>query len=337
MTQLNPDRNNSQTWAIGLDVGGTKIAGGVVEFPAGHVLLKRVIPTQPQSGGETVLAETVTLTQKLMAEAKQIGLAITGIGLGVAELVDPVGNITSAHIIPWRYLPIQATFARLAPTVIESDVRAAALAEAMLGAGQPFKHFVYVTVGTGISYCLMQEGLPYRGARGNALVLASGPLTITCAECGTKMNWVLEEIAAGPALVTRYNTALDLARAASKVPFGRQPADQVMRGEEVLAAASAGDSWAIHVVKTAGEALGVGVAWLVNVLDPEAVIVGGGLGLAGGLYWDSFVAATREHIWAEQGRDLPILVAMLGVEAGLIGAAAIAWQRQETQPKAGRL
>jgi glucokinase len=333
MTQLNQARNNSQTCAIGLDVGGTKIAGGLVEFPAGQVLLKRVIPTQPQRGGVTVLAETVTLAQELMAEAKRIGSEIAGIGLGIAELVDPAGNITSAHTIPWRDLPVQATFARLAPAVVESDVRTAALAEAMLGAGRPFSHFVYVTVGTGISYCLMQEGRPYSGARGNALVMASAPLTITCTECGAQVKWVLEEIAAGPALVTRYNKALTLAQAKSKVHSGLPSVDRVKRGEEVLAAVNAGDPLAAHMVETAGEALGVGVAWLVNVLDPEAVIVGGGLGLAGGLYWNSFVAATREHIWAEPARDLPILAAALGVEAGLIGAAATAWRRQETQLK----
>lgn len=328
MTRLNQDRNISQHCAIGLDVGGTKIAGGIVTFPAGQVLLKRVIPTRPQRGGEVVLAEAVALAQALLAEAKHMALELVGIGLGVAELVDPAGNITSAQTIPWANLPVQLTFSRLAPSVVESDVRTAALAEAMWGAGQPFKHFVYVTVGTGISCCLMQEGRPYAGARGNALVLASGALTISCTECGAKVKWVLEEIAAGPALVTRYHKARALAQASS--------VDLVKRGEEVLAAVNAGDPLAIEVVKTAGEALGVGVAWLVNVLDPEAVIVGGGLGLAGGLYWHSFVAATREHIWAERARDLPILAAALGVEAGLIGAAATAWRRQETQLKQSR-
>jgi glucokinase len=122
--------------------------------------------------------------------------------------------------------------------------------------------------------------------------------------------------------VTRYNQSLAPASAESKVHFGLQSASQITRGEEVLAAANADDSSAAHVVKTAGEALGVGLAWLVNVLDPEAVIVGGGLGLAGGLYWDSFIAAARGHIWAEAARDLPILPAALGPDAGLIGAAA---------------
>ena len=92
-------------------------------------------------------------------------------------------------------------------------------------------------------------------------------------------------------------------------------------GQALFAAVNEGDALAIDVVRSAGEALGNSVAFLCNVLDPAAVIVGGGLGLAGGLYWDAFVAATRAHIYAEETRALPILPAALGVDVGLIGAA----------------
>jgi glucokinase len=73
------------------------------------------------------------------------------------------------------------------------------------------------------------------------------------------------------------------------------------------------------------------VGFLVNVLDPEAVVVGGGLGLAGGIYWSAFERATREHIWSDTARDLPILPAALGPDSGLIGAAAAAWKRKGAQ------
>lgn len=131
---------------------------------------------------------------------------------------------------------------------------------------------------------------------------------------------MLEEIASGPGLVSRYNEAL------RDAPGERL--DQVSRGEEVMAAVEAGDGLAIDVVKSSAGLLGVSVGWLVNVLDPEAVIVGGGLGMAGGLYWDHFVASSRAHIWSETNRDLPILPAGLGVDAGFIGAAATILRRQ---------
>ena len=89
----------------------------------------------------------------------------------------------------------------------------------------------------------------------------------------------------------------------------------------MLAAAEAGDPDAVAIVQAGGEALGNSVAFLVNVLDPEAVVVGGGIGMAAGLYWDRFVDATRRHIWAENSRTLPIIPSVLGTDAGIIGAA----------------
>src|SRR5919199_5137474 len=112
-------------YVIGLDVGGTKIAGGVVAFPSGKVVRREVVQTLPERGGMAVLADTVKLAKRLAA-----GHRISAIGVGVAELVDGEGNITSAHTIAWRGIHIKEEFTRLAPTVIESDVRAAALAEA---------------------------------------------------------------------------------------------------------------------------------------------------------------------------------------------------------------
>jgi len=162
-------------------------------------------------------------------------------------------------------------------------------------------------VGTGISSCLVQDGKPLAGARGNALVLATMPLTTICTNCGTVLNPVLEEFSGGPALLSRYQAAT-----------GRM----LPHGQALFAAVVANDQVAIAIVRSAGEALGNSIAFLCNILDPEAIIVGGGLGLAGGLYWDAFVATTRTHIYAENTRKLPIIPAALGVDAGLIGAAA---------------
>jgi glucokinase len=296
----------SSTCAIGLDVGGTKISGGVVSLPSGEVLVKRVIPTRAEREGQLVLSDALALARRLMEEASALRHEILGIGVGVAELVDLEGNVTSGQTIHWNGLPVQERFSEVGPAVVESDVRAAALAESLFGAGKSFPIVVYVTVGTGISYSLVNEGRPFTGARGNALILSSSPLTTRCIHCGQLLKPVLEEFASGPALVSRYN---------------QKASSSVARAEEVLAAVEV-DPMAVEVVRTAGEALGVSVAFLVNTLDPQAVIVGGGLGLAGGLYWSSFVSSAREHIWAEASRNLPILKAALGTDAGLVGAAA---------------
>lgn len=293
--------------AIGLDVGGTKIAAGIVEFPMGRLWVKRLIPTRPERGGVAVMEDALALTRELLQEARLNHLTVHGIGIGICELVDLQGNVTSDHTVAWKGLAVQAEFARYAPTVVEADVRAHALAEALFGAGRGWRLFIFVTVGTGISACLVQEGMPFAGARGNALVLATGSLSFVCAHCGQSNDFVLEDVASGPALAARYGAS---------------------RAEEVLEAANDGDPRAIKLVRDAGAALGNAVAWMANVLDPQAIVVGGGLGLAGGLYWKSFVAACREHIWSPETRTLPIVPAVIGAEAGIIGAAAaIAKQR----------
>jgi glucokinase len=298
--------------ALGIDVGGTKIAAGLVRFPEGSVHLRKVIPTAPARGGQAVLTDVLRVAEELSEAAGAAGLPLAAIGLGLCELVDPGGRILSANCVDWRNEPVRERLSRLAPTVLEADVRAAALAEGLFGAGQPFRIFLYVTVGTGISSCLMLEGRPFTGARGATGTMASSPLSVPCERCGHVNRRTLEEIASGPALVARYNE--------------RRPG-AASNGGEVLAAGAAGDADALAVVRAAGEALESTVALLVNVLDPEAVIVGGGLGLSGGPYWDSFMASTRRHIWSEAHRDLPILRASTGTDAGLIGAAAAAWRK----------
>ncbi len=302
---------DSSICAIGLDVGGTKIAGGVVTA-VGEVITKRLIPTLPQRGGEAVLADALALAGSLREEARAAGRNAMAVGIGVGELVDLNGNITSAQTIPWRGVQVQKRFAELAPAVVDADSRAAAFCEAKFGAGRNHRIFLYVTAGTGIGSCLVLDGVPYAGSRGSSGTLASGPLTTRCTECGTVLRPVLERLASGPALVERYN---------------QLTSGVVTKGEEVLAAAAAGDCHATHVVQTAGEALGATVGLLVNTLDPEAIVLGGGLGTAGGLYWNSFVTSTRQHIWSDTHRDLPIVTAACGNDAGFVGAAALALQR----------
>jgi len=228
----------------------------------------------------------------------------------VCELVDRDGRVASSNCVQWQGLPVREELGTIAPAVIEADVRAAALAESLFGAAKPFRTFLYVTVGTGISCCLMLDGRPFLGARGATGTMGSSPLSIPCEQCGHVSQRTLEDIAAGPALVKRFNALHGHAT----------------NGREVLAAAAAGDSVAAKIVQSAGEALESQVALLVNVLDPEAVVIGGGLGLSDGPYWDHFIASTRRHIWSELHRGLPILRAATGVDAGWIGAAARAWR-----------
>jgi glucokinase len=306
--------NKQQLGAIGLDIGGTKIAAGVVLWPSGELLRRTVVPTQPTRGGEAVLKDTCDLAQQLHDWARGERIEVGGIGAGVAELVDCGGNVTSSCTIDWRNRPVQQRLSEIAPAQVESDVRAAAVGEAIFGAGRGHRLFVYITVGTGISYCLMQGGQPFKGANGNAIMMASSPLTTVCTHCGVKLRPVLEEFASGPAIAKRFAQARN-------EELGETC-------EQVFRAASNGDKHAIEILASAGEALGVGTAFLVNLLDPEMIIVGGGLGIAGGLYRETFERSCREHIFADNSRGLPIVTAKLGADAGLVGAAAVVFAQQ---------
>lgn len=295
---------------LGIDVGGTKIAGGVLSLPEGRPLVSEIVPTGAHRGGQAVLDDVLDLAGRLHAKAASSSLAVAAVGLGVCELVDREGRIVSENCLRWRSLPVREELSAFGPTVIEADVRAAAIAESRWGAGRERRSFLYVTVGTGIACCLMLDGRPFLGTRGITGTMGSSPLSVPCEKCGHVSRRTLEELSAGPALVQRFNAMHG----------------QAETGHDVLSAAQAGNAVATRIVQSAGEALESQIGLLVNVLDPEAVIIGGGLGLSGGPYWDHFIASTRRHIWSELHRGLPILRAATGSDAGWIGAATQAWQ-----------
>lgn len=263
--------------AIGIDAGGTKLAAALVDVCEGRAFDHCVRPTRREQGGDAVLADCVELAKR--AAGAQ---AVAWIGLGVPELVSPEGAITSAANWDWRDGRWQAALGAIAPVRVESDVRAAALAEARFGAGQGLSSFLYVTIGTGVSHSFVIDGTPWRGARGNAIVSGAPPVEI---------------VASGSALAARAGKG---------------------RAEDVLAAAE--DE---AIVEDAVLALGIELGRLVNALDPEAVLIGGGLGLTPG-FSDRIAALMRPQIYAETTREVPVLRSSLGVSGGVIGAAVAA-------------
>lgn len=299
--------------ALGIDVGGTKIAAAIVTFPGGRIHARRQIPTHPERGSQAVLGDVVRLTAELKAETVPGSAPCTAIGIGLCELVSPDGQILSGNCVRWKTETVASLLEPFGTVTVEADVRAAARAEALVGAGRRFRSFLYVTVGTGISCCLMEDGKPYLGARGATGTLASSPLRVPCAHCGTLNLQTLEDLASGPGLVHRLN---------------RLKPGSVRTGQDVFTAIARGDADARQVVQTACEALGSTVGLMVNVLDPEAVILGGGLAQSGEFPWDAFLESTRRNIWSGIHRDLPILRAETGINAGVIGAALSALVRR---------
>ena len=293
--------------AIGIDIGATKVLGGVVDVGTGSVLYSEEIPALPRRDPEVVLDDIVGFAARLKNAAERDALAVHGLGGGIPEIVDPAGNLTTRDTFDWLDLPVNQRFSTVAtPFVMESDVRAAASAEARFGAGQGLGSFAYITIGSGISSCLVLNGKPLVGNTGCAIVLTSATTRERCLVCGEAYEFCLEAYASGLGMTRRY------AEAASR---------PITRAEEVFDAAAAGDAAAADIIETAARALGKNIAQLANLLDPAAIVIGGGLGLAPGPYRDTLIASIRQQIWHEPVRDLPIASAQLGAAAGMVGAA----------------
>jgi glucokinase len=344
-----PDLDRSDgTAAIGIDVGGTKTALGLIDAASLTLLATDVIPTGRERGGEAVLRDVAEHAAALAGTARRLGRHTVGLGVAVPEIVSLAGQITSNAVIPrWHELPVAAVLGAIAPTVVEADVRAAAFAEASLGAGRDYGFHLFLTVGTGISYCAVGGGRPFAGAHGGALNIGTSVLTLPAADQAcpdgqagsdgqvgpddrtwTVDGWpsadgqpgardvVLERVASGSALVQRYVARGGTAR----------------RAEDVLAAARDGDPAARAVVDVAAEALGIGIALLVNLLDPEAVVTGGGLGSADTGYWAA-AARWARHYAHSHAKDIALTRGQLGPDAGVIGAGLVGLLAQHRTTK----
>ena len=298
-------------YALGIDVGGTKVAGGIVDLVSGAVIARRQVATESARGGAAILADAVALARELQAEAGRLGLPVQALGLGVAELVDRKGRVFSAHRIRWSGLDVAGAFADVLPTVVSADVRAAALAEARFGAGRGLTDFYFVTIGTGVAGVLVLDGVPYAGSRGAALVIANSMERHRCTACGHESRGMVEDVASGPGIAAAYGAAT---------------------AEDVLAAARAGDGRALQVIEHATGALGRVLALLADSLDPQVMVIGGGLGCAPGPYFDALTRAVRAGLWDGVDNPLTLTQARMGPDAGLIGAACAATQHQ-TEPE----
>jgi glucokinase len=290
---------------LGIDVGGTSIRAGLFMPRSGAIRHVRAIRTEASGGGRHALARAADVANEVVEAGRKNGLSVQGVGIGVPELVGTRGEIESRALLPWRSARVRRTFAAYGKVTIASDVRAAALAEARLGAARHYPTFLYVGVGTGISSTLFVDGRPWLGTHGHAIAFASGPTCAVGTRDGEPVLAPLESRASGPALVRRAQA------------LGFHAED----GAEVCRAARERPGVARKVVDAAATELAAHVAILVNALDPALVVLGGGLGAAPGRYWSSFRAALPRFAWGRQARRTRVRRARLGARGGMIGAA----------------
>ena len=293
---------------LGIDVGGTHLRAGLYD-PRRHALhCVQTAATEAAGGGNHALARVAGLAHAVVEAGRTKGYGATRVGIGIPELVSTAGVIQSQSTLPWRAASVRAKLRRYGPVTIAADVMAAARAEARLGAGRGHAVFLYVSVGTGISSCLVIAGQVYAGAHGHALCLASGATHATPGSGGAIAYRSLEAEAAGPGILAR---ARALGCAATDVPA-------------LLRAAGDGPGVAREVVDAAAAGLALHVAILANALDPGLIVLGGGLGCAPGRYGEAFRASLPHYTWGSHAQRLKVRRALLGPRAGLFGAALCA-------------
>jgi glucokinase len=307
---------------VGIDIGGTKIAAGVVD-EAGRILARKRVAT----GGRD--ARTVERTVSGLVKQLQKDFDIEAIGIGAAGFVDEKrSRVNFAPNLGWRNEPLRMAVETEVglPVVVENDANAAAWGEYRFGAGKGVDHLVTITVGTGIGAGIIIEGALYRGRWGAAAEFGHMCVDSGGRPCGCGNRGCWEQYASGNALVreARYLASERRAEAETLLALGDGTPEGV-EGLHVTKAARDGDVVALAAFDFVSRWLGLGMADITAVLDPECFVVGGGVSEAGDILLGPTVRAFTESVSGREHRTLPtVQAAELGNAAGLVGAADLA-------------
>ncbi|GAA1920470.1 ROK family protein [Nocardioides hwasunensis] len=305
---------------VGVDIGGTKVLAGVVD--GGGRVTRTARRTTP--GRRVVASQVEDALVGAVAEAAG-ERALLGVGVAAAGFVDPAGErVMFAPHLPWQGEPLRDLLEdRLGcPVVLDNDANCAARAEAHHGAARGARSALMITMGTGIGGALLLDGRVLRGQNGMAGEFGHMQVVPGGQECECGRSGCWEQYSSGNALV-RNARALMAEQPSVLTDMCAGGPDRVT-GPMVTAAAEQGDLVARQAFASIGEWLGVGTANLVAALDPQLVVVGGGVSAAGDRLLDPARAALRRTLVGAAHRVVPDLVAArLGPEAGMIGAALL--------------
>lgn len=309
---------------IGIDVGGTNVKIALIDGN-GNVVYSNTVPTRAEMGYEYTVSNIKQAIYDLMKETNLAAKDIEGIGFGFPGQVDyKSGVVRLAPNIPgWVEVPIakliEAEFK--IPTRVDNDVRCAALGELNYGAGKGCENLICITVGTGIGSGLIVNGKLVRGASNAAgeighvkLQMHHGPL------CGCGDVGCMEAFASGPAIVAMAEQYI---RGGKSTKFREMANGGEITPYLVSEAAKAGDPVSKQIFRTMGEYIGIGLSSVVNLLNPEKIIVGGGVADAGDLLLQPLTDTLKKRAMSIAGGAVQIVPAQLGNSAGVIGASLL--------------
>lgn len=313
---------------IGVDVGGTKIAVGLIDRNA-NFIARDISYSHFRKPPDQVVDEIVRLIEQLLIKSNQDKSKITGVGLGIAGHVHSERGIvlTNSNMPDWDCYPLRDTLkSRLGlPVIIDNDANCAALGEFRYGAGRGAKDMCYVTLSTGFGMGIVINGKLHRGATGTAgeightVVNPDGPLC-SCGKRGCLMSY-----ACGIALDKMARDCIERGEETLLTSLCGDCPDHV-KSEMIAEAAAKGDQVALRMLHTAGKYFGIGLSTIVQVINPDTIVIGGGLVHIGPLLLDSCFKSLNENIHPVLIDSARIVFSELWNDAGVIGAGALIWE-----------
>lgn len=309
----------------GIDIGGTKISL-ILATVLGKIIHSRTLATRTGKVEARLCVNEMVHALKDMLRQKGIRKGgLMGIGVGIPGPVNTEkGNVPwSPNLRGWEGIPLRQILNRQfsVPVFLDNDANAAGFGEKIFGAGKQTRDFVYITASTGIGGGLVLGGKIHRGASfcggevGHITVVPDGNLC----KCGKR--GCLEAYASGTAIGKMARAKLERG-GKSRLRKMVKRLEQIT-GETVTQAAFSGDPFAIKILREAGRYLGIGLAVVMNILNPEMIVLGGGVIKAGDYIWKPMMASAKREAWPAAFKACRVLKTALGAHAGNLGAAAL--------------
>lgn len=317
--------NGEQNLVIGIDLGTTQIHGVLSDLD-GKVISEIRIPTDVQTGADGVLKRVENVIGRLVEDSCVDARRILGIGMAVAGLIDRDRKIvTFSPDFGWKNVDIRRALSTEPdmPIIFDNVTRVMALGELWYGVGKRFSNFVCINVGYGIGSGIIIDGKPLHGAEGFAgefghfTLDKDSPVRCKCGNYGC-----LEALASGHAIGVSAQSALAEGRASVLRDMCHNDVNAV-NAEMVAAAAKQGDGVAREVFLQAMEYLGTGIAGLITLLNPQAVVIGGGVSQAGDLFFGSIREQVAKRAMNKHGASVKILPVTLGMRSAVMGAVSL--------------
>jgi glucokinase len=321
--------------ALTVDLGGTKIIAAVV-LPDGKIVSRNYCLTMADKGPEAVSDRVISAVDRTIAQAKLKTSELMGIGIATAGILDVNRGIvtTSPNLPNWRNIPLKDVLADKLGlvTYIINDASAAALGEHRFGAGVRFNNIIYLTVSTGIGGGIIIDGELYVGADGCAGEMGHMTVEADGPRCHCGNFGCLEALASGWAVAKTAVTRIKDGEKSSIVELVDGRLENIT-AETVAVAAKRGDRLAADIVAEAAEYLGIGLANLVNIFNPELIVIGGGLSKMGDMLLKPARRVLKERAFQLPADTVRVVRARLGSNAGIIGAAAYVFDQKDGTKK----